>query len=95
MRRWREICAGVAAVAVVAGTPAFAQQKPPAASTDCKTKTPAKVDGQVTSVDPNAGKVMIKDKDGTTHEFQTSPETARTMKTGDKIEATLREAPKC
>ena len=53
------------------------------------------MDGQVTSVDPTAGKVTIKDKKGATHEFQTSQDMARTMKAGDKIEATLREAPKC
>lgn len=47
------------------------------------------------SVDPNASKVTIKDKSGTTHEFQTSKEVAQTMKPGDKIEAMLREAPKC
>jgi Cu/Ag efflux protein CusF len=95
MKRWKALCAGVATLAVFAGTAAIAQQPPPAASTDCKTKSPAKVDGQVVSVDQNAGKVTIKDKSGTTHEFQTSRETAQTMKAGDKIEATLREAPKC
>jgi hypothetical protein len=77
----------------VAGAPAIAQQPAPATPPECK--APAKVDGQVTSVDPAAGKVTIKDKDGTTHEFKTSPETARTMKAGDRIDATLREAPKC
>ena len=37
----------------------------------------------------------VKDRDGTTHEFQASKDMVQTMKPGDKIEATLREAPKC
>jgi hypothetical protein len=98
MKRCRELCAGVATFALLAGSPALAQppaQQPPLRSTDCGAKAPAKVDGQVTSVDQNAGKVTIKDRNGTTHEFRASQEMARTMKPGDKIEATLREAPKC
>jgi hypothetical protein len=95
MTRWKEICAGAATLAIVAGGPALARQQSPATGAECRSKAPAKVDGQVTSVDPAAGTVTIKDKDGTTHEFKTSPETARTMKTGDRIDATLREAPKC
>ena len=39
--------------------------------------------------------MTIKDKSGATHEFQASKEMAQTMKPGDKIEATLREAPNC
>jgi hypothetical protein len=50
----------------------------------------------VVSVDHASNKVTVKDsKSGQTHEFQTSKETAQTMKPGDKIEATLRQAPKC
>ena len=97
MKRWKDVCAGVAMLGILAGTPALAQQpqQAPPRSTDCAAKTPAKVDGQVTSVDQNAGKVTIKDKNGTTHEFQATPDMARTMKPGDRIEATLREAPRC
>jgi hypothetical protein len=46
-------------------------------------------------VDQNAGKVTIRDSKGTTHEFQANRETLQEMKPGDKIEAKLREAPKC
>jgi hypothetical protein len=96
MKRWKEICAAAAALAVLSGTAAIAQQpQPPAASTDCKGPAPAKVDGQVTSVDQSSGKVTVKDKNGATREFQASQEMARTLKPGDKVEATLREAPKC
>ena len=53
------------------------------------------MEGQVVNVDPNAGKVMVREKDGTTHEFQASKETLQTVKAGDQLEAKLREAPKC
>ena len=96
MKRWKEVCAAVAALALFTGAAAIAQQpQQPAASPDCKGKVPAKVDGQVTGVDQSSGKVTIKDKSGATHEFQATQEMAKTMKPGDKIEATLREAPKC
>ena len=99
MKRWTVLCAGVATLAVCAGGPALAQQPQqppqPSASPGCKGGAPAKVDGQVISVDPNAGKVTIRDKSGTMHEFQTSRETAQTMKPGDTIEATLRQPPNC
>jgi hypothetical protein len=96
MTRWKDICAAAAALAVMTGTAAIAQQpQPPAGSKDCQGAAPAKVDGQVTSVDQSSGKVTVKDKTGATREFQTSQEMAKTMKPGDKVEATLREAPKC
>jgi hypothetical protein len=39
--------------------------------------------------------VTVREKDGTTHEFQANAETLKDMKPGDQIEAKLREAPKC
>ena len=60
-----------------------------------RTQTPEQVEGQVVAVDQNAGKITIRDSQGTTHEFQASRETLQEMKPGDKIEAKLREAPKC
>ena len=93
MKHWRTIAAGIAAVALLT-VPALAQQTQPKAA-DCQAKAPKKVDGQVTNVDPNANKITVKDKSGTTHEFQTNKETLQTMKPGDKIEATLRQAPNC
>ena len=64
---------------------------------DCmkRTQTPERVEGQVVVVDQNAGKVTIRDTKGTTHEFQANRETLQDMKPGDRIEAKLREAPKC
>ena len=93
MKRWTAISAGVVTMALLAGGPALAQQ--PQSKADCQAKTPQKVDGQVVSVDPNANKVTVKDKSGTTHEFEATKETVQTMKPGDRIEATLRQAPKC
>ena len=94
MKQGKAIAALLVAVALLAGGPAFAQQPAPKAA-DCQAKSPQKVDGQVTAVDPRANKVTVKDKSGTTHEFQTNKETLQTMKPGDKVEATLRQAPNC
>ncbi len=71
---------------------AFAQPK-----ADCKNRgeVPEKVEGQVTAVDQKSGRVTIRDTKGATHEFQANQETVRDMKPGDRIEAKLREAPKC
>ena len=49
----------------------------------------------LTNVDANAGKVTVRGNDGQTHEFQATKEMLQTMKPGDRLEATLREAPKC
>jgi hypothetical protein len=90
--KWTTIAAAVAAAALFSG-PAVAQQPPSKA--DCQAKAPPKVDGQVVRVDPSASKITVKDKSGATHEFQTTKETLQTMKPGDKVEATLRQAPPC
>jgi len=47
------------------------------------------------AVDQNNGRITIRENNGTTHEFQANRETLADMKPGDKIEAKLREAPKC
>jgi hypothetical protein len=86
------LSSGLVATALLSATLAFGQQ-PKAA--DCAKNTPQKVEGEVVRVDPGTNKVTIREKTGTTHEFQASAETAKTMKPGDKIEARLREAPKC
>ena len=58
-----------------------------------KAKAPEKIEGQVTSVDPQSGKLTVKRPDGTTHEFQGSAETVKEYKPGDQIEMTLRAEP--
>jgi hypothetical protein len=57
--------------------------------------TPQKVEGQVVTVDLAQNKVTVQGADGTVHEFQASWETLPDLKAGDRIEANLREAPKC
>lgn len=95
MKRWMMLSTGAFAVALLVAAPAVAQQQvPPRQAADCK-NTPAKVEGQVVSVDHKTGKVMVRGNDGHTHEFQASKDTLQTMKPGDRLEATLREAPKC
>ena len=94
MKRWMMLSTGAFTVALMAVAPAMAQQPQPRPATDCK-NTPAKVEGQVVSVDQKTGKVIVRGNDGQTHEFQASKDTLQTMKPGDRLEATLREAPKC
>jgi predicted RNA-binding protein len=51
--------------------------------------------GQVVEINATGDKIKVRDTSGATHEFQASPETVRDLKTGDRIEATLRSLPKC
>ena len=95
MKRWIVLSTGAFTIGLLATMPALAQQTPPRPAADCKANAPAKVEGQVTNVDMNAGKVTVRANDGQTHEFQATKEMLQTMKPGDRLEATLREAPKC
>lgn len=98
--------AAVVAAAMLMSTPVFGQATK--AQKDCvpqpsasakgsaersKPKAPEKIEGQVTSVDPQSGKLTVKRPDGTTHEFQGSAETVKEYKPGDQIELTLRAEP--
>ena len=91
MNRWLTLTAGVVTTILLSAGLAVGQQKP----AECNTKAPDKVEGQVVSVDQNAGRMMIRDKSGATHEFQASKETLAEMKPGDTVEAKLRKAPNC
>jgi hypothetical protein len=73
---------------------ALAQGKPPC-DQHGKVKTPERVAGEVTSVDTARGTVSVREADGTTHEFQASADTLRDVKVGGRVDAKLREAPKC
>jgi len=92
MKRWLVLTGVLPTIAFLATGLAFGQPK-----ADCKTRaqTPEKVEGQVVAVDQTAGRITIRESNGTTHEFQANRETLQDMKPGDKIEAKLREAPKC
>jgi hypothetical protein len=94
MRMWPRFGAGLAVALVLWTGPALGQSKP-ACDSQGKVRTPEKVEGQVVSVDQAQGKVTVRQSDGTTHEFQASKETLQDLKAGDRIEAKLREAPKC
>ena len=94
MNRFLTIFGALAATVALSAGLALAQSKP----ADCKAgrmSAPEKVEGQVVSVDQNSGKVTIREKNGSTHEFQANKETLQDMKPGDQVEAKLREAPKC
>ena len=84
---------------VVAAVPAFGQQKSePKLSEDCAHKaqrTPPRIEGEVTSVDPNSGMITVRANDGTTHQFKGSRETLSEYKVGDKLEANLRQHAPC
>ena len=56
---------------------------------------PAKVEGQVVQIEPEQGKVTVRESNGATHDFRASPETLRSYKVGDRIEAALRPGQEC
>lgn len=92
-RTWRRLVAAFAASGVVAlaGT-ALAQDKP----ADCiQAGAPKKMDGQVVQVDPDQGKLTVRESSGATHEFRAAPETLQSYKVGDRIQATLRPGQEC
>ena len=60
-----------------------------------KVQTAQKVVGQVVKVDAGLDKLTVREDDGTVHEFQASKDALREFKPGDRIEAMLRESPKC
>jgi hypothetical protein len=70
-------------------------QTKPACDQQGRVMTPQKVEGQVVKVDTAQNKVTVRQADGTVHEFQASADALTGFKVGDRIEATLREAPKC
>ena len=92
MKRWLVLTGVLPTIAFLATGLAFGQPK---ADGKTRAQTPEKVEGQVVAVDQTAGRITIRESNGTTHEFQANRETLQDMKPGDKIEAKLREAPKC
>ena len=94
MRLWSGVTAGLAVGLMLWTGSALAQGKPNC-DAQGRMKTPEKVEGQVLKVDTAQGKVTVREPDGTVHEFQASAETLKDLKVGDKLEARLREAPKC
>lgn len=81
-------------VVVVAASVAFAQAKP-ACDAKGRVMTPEKVEGVVVYIDHAGNRLHVREADNKVHEFQASKETLEDLKVGDRIEANLREAPKC
>lgn len=92
-RRRRRLLATVAAsiVVLLAGS-ALAQDKPAGCVPD---NAPEKVAGRIVHIDPEQGKLTLREANGTTYDFQASAETLRSYKVGDRIEATRRRGEDC
>ena len=52
---------------------------------------PARIDGEVVSVNPDAGTMTVRMPDGSTQEFRGNKDTLKDYKVGDKIEGKLRK----
>jgi hypothetical protein len=92
MKTFIRFAAALTIVALVAAPTAWAadkdQKNQPAASPS--SQAPARISGEVVSVDPDKGVMMVRFPDGTTQEFHGNKETLSEYKVGDKIEGKLR-----
>ena len=60
-------------------------------STDCKKSgSPEKIEGRITNVDMNEGKITVKSDNGKTHVFNASQATLKNYKVGDNLKMALR-----
>ncbi len=92
MKTWIRLSVGITVAVMLWGGTALAESKPG----DCnKPGAREKVEGQVIKVDPDQGKMTVREADGTTHEFQASKETLQDYKAGDQIKAKLRPSQDC
>lgn len=93
MKHWLRASSSLAAGLLLWSGAAFAQTQPPAAGAQNPQtpQSPPRVEGQVVRIDQKQGKVTVRGSDGTTHEFNASPETLKDLKVGDRIEARLRQ----
>jgi hypothetical protein len=94
MHTWTRLLVASGATLVVMTDPALAQTKPPC-DAQGRVMTKQKVDGQVVKIDAAQNRLTVREADGSVHEFQASKETLQDLKPGDRVEANLREAPKC
>jgi hypothetical protein len=93
MKTWVSAAAIVVTGAMLWSVPALGQAKKGCDA--LKAGAPQKVEGQVVSVDANAGKITVKAADGKTHDFQISKEMVKDYKVGDRITAQLSDAANC
>ena len=94
MQRWATVAVGLSVTVVLWSGSALGQTKP-ACDPQGRVMTPQKVEGQVVKIDPAQSRVTVREANGRMHEFQASKETLQDLKVGDRIDANLREAPKC
>ncbi len=94
MRLSKVLTASVIAVPMLWGGLVLGQQQQQA-KPGCDPKAPAKIDGQVTSVDTARNRLAVRGADGATHEFEVSKETLQGFKVGDRIEAKLNKPANC
>jgi aconitase B len=92
MHTWLQLSVGLAMGLMLWVGTALGQARP---ACDQKAKTPERVQGEITKIDAAQGRVTVRESDGTVHEFQASTETLQDLKVGGRVEAKLREAPKC
>lgn len=60
-------------------------------SADCKKPgAPEKIEGRITNVDMDGGKVTVKSDDGKIHVFNAAQATLKNYKVGDSLKMTLR-----
>lgn len=85
----------LAAVTMLWTAAAAEQVKPVCDPQQIKAMSPEKVEGEVVKIDVANGKVTIREPDGKSYEFFASQETLRDLKEGERLHATLRQAPKC
>jgi len=91
-KKWLRVSAGFAAGVIFLGGTVLAQNTPAGC---VKADTPEKVEGQVTKIDPEQGKVSLRGPNGESYEFQAQKEILQGYKVGDRIEAKLRSAKDC
>jgi hypothetical protein len=89
MKTWLGGSAGLIAGAMLCSGVVLAQTK----AMDCP--KPEKVEGRITSVDMNTGKLTMQGQDGKTYEFTASKETLQDKKVGDRLEIAKRMPEGC
>ena len=96
MHTWLRLSVGLVAIGLMLWTTtALGQARPGCDPQAARMKTPERVEGEVTKIDVAQGRVTVRESGGTVHEFQASTETLQDLKVGGRVEAKLREAPKC
>ena len=93
MHTWLRVSVGLTVGCLLWATTAQAQSRP--GCEQGSVKTPAQVGGEVTKIDAARGRVTVRESDGTVYEFQASTDTLRDLKVGGRVEARLRDTPKC